>query len=522
MKARSLGATTLSLLLGLSGCADLEVTRLLPGGHGGAQSGPRYFLPMTTFDITITRRVAECVKGGDGSQYTDIRIATEIDVEARQVEDPDAAYVIDLRSLSNMFNATSTQVQFFDGTNILHTVNAKVEDRTGPAVVAGARAVASVAGLVAGLPVSDLFGASLQGIMADDKRPSQYDGICAQLATVNELRRDVVKATELVAKWTLYVELLAYNPDTEIDFNIELDPPKDLVSALEKLREAERNLAGTKRTLGRALAQITHVFKTTWPTGGNDNFTERKLAPLPQRVIDNWYGVRGADGELTGHEAPVKPEDFHVSVEMVSLEHFGRNYIARDTTNGESTAPRVVDAYFPSHGIRYRSPVQGRLIFRGKDMSKAEPKVDVLKTSDHEISQLGYIDAFAVRSRPFESAEYSLVFSKSGRPVSMGYKEDGAPVEGALSALTGIVAASSGFIEARDKERAERRKAESDAIDAAAKRRLTELQIAERELALNDPEDEVRRDSIKLETEIINAQIALIEAQQRYEALNPQ
>ena len=180
----------------IGACASLEVHPIERVNRAGIP----YYLPLTQFDISVERRVATCAADG-------IQIATNVSAVTRTSDDPANGYSIDPQSLSHFFNASSMKVVFHEGTRQLKTINASVEDKAGPAIVASAKILASVASIVLTSGASGLeVAAGIKSFMAldeyteteDEKDPwagKPWQEACDRLKVVEDQQDEVRKTT---------------------------------------------------------------------------------------------------------------------------------------------------------------------------------------------------------------------------------------------------------------------------------------------------------------------------------------
>lgn len=435
----------------------------------GAQSGIVYALPLTQFDISVTRRITKCEIGK-------MSVLTEIAVEKAVIEDPAAVFVIQPESLSHFFNTASTNVDFYPGTRFLKTFNASVSDSAGPAI---GSVIKAIGGVVA-------VGAAAGGDDAEvcDNRLGIPDAVSAasnQQSVLESLTEKVETQTVFLARLkSAQADLLPGRTD-EMDEKVAI--------AVTQLKSASTQLAAEKDLLERLLKPITYVQKTKWPTDGK-SLVRAEPIRMPDDALAKWVGKSGVTPQQT------EALDIHVRIEA-------DNPAAREPGNPE--ADRLADP----PGVFYRSPSSGRVLF---EAGGPLPRKQVFVHPD-TIAQLGFINSLPVTAGPFESVEYEAGFALDGSLIKAGYKRTKAPADSAVSIVDALSAQYVAVETAK-------RESDQKTLDRDLKRLQTERLIEEEKVKANPPdpdEDVAALEAMTTRTALINAEIALRVAQQRLE-----
>lgn len=146
-----------------NGCTSLAVTpdRVKSDGYGHAVSGIPYALPMLQYDVKAVRTLSACpeligLPGADRPMPAIWAgdIAFELEVTAVGSQVTGERYRVDYSKLDSAFKTTSFAIEYHPGSELLKSVNASADDRTGEIIgntVKAGLAIASVAAGPAGV-----------------------------------------------------------------------------------------------------------------------------------------------------------------------------------------------------------------------------------------------------------------------------------------------------------------------------------------------------------------------------------
>lgn len=491
MKSNFYSITGAAVLL--AGCSSTLTVDNYPAA-GAAETGIVYALPMTQFEIKITRRIAECIeRSGTGQDAiaAEMKIATTFEVTERSIEDSAARYVIRPETLSTMFNSAGVEVQFHENTRMLKSVNASVKDEAGPALVSAIK----IAGAALGVP-GGVAGPPKHVCNSKDKIPEKVADANAGLA---ELK---VRTANLNAEKAALTKMVAdYNGLVDAS-----DPGLDagIAQKIEDVKTAQAAVVAQSALVADLLKPISNVSEPVfWPQAGGDRGRSEPYELSPD-VLEKWLG-----------DDPSDEQKRSASVFFA---------LAADT-NANGTDAAGKPALGPTMGIAYRTPQPGKLIFE-QLKNPSLPRYDLANDAqfraidEHStnVSQLGFINKFVIDAAPFESVEYVLEFTDKGYLSKAGYKQTGAPISSIASASEAITTQLLALEAARDAE------AQSE-LDETLKRLQTEVAIAEAEAKLNPPaptESQKTIDMLSADTLEKQALIANLEAEKKLEELGAQ
>jgi len=392
----------------LASCASLEVDNIaLRDGNAlvpGPQTGLKYSLPMTQFEIDLSRRVVACK---DKAGKKKMVLSNQAKVKPLSKDDPQRLYVIDPRSLKTWFNKAAFSVEYHSGSRQLKTINASVEDQSGPVILT---AVKTAAGL--GTLPSVAGGSNVLVCEA---------GLEAQVKAVDDQLEEVKKVSNQLDASNLRVKGMK----AEIAKNSSPNLLNDLTIALTEQREKAEELRAEKAKydeLSKPLL-ITHE-KIVWPKTSDEFSRDEVIYPsyaqldkiadkVPFELDDNGKPkldekgnriIRGATKLMLGLEISIKNQT---------------EYARKISSTGTVDAAVEIDV----DGIYYREPAKGRLVV--KTSSAAGSKM--VHNKPYDIAQLGFIDVLPISTQIFESAKFSAEFDKSGRLLKSGYEQTAAP-----------------------------------------------------------------------------------------------
>lgn len=479
----------------LSGCASLKVKTIDNPTTG--QTGLKYELPLTQFQIDISRRVVACrdiqvprqdANGNDILDPTGQKImetkqqlifSTEAVVKPRVVSDTSQAYVIDHRSLSTWFNRAAFSVEYHTGTRNLKSINASVEDLSGPALITAFKTAAGLGSLPGATGGEQVLECKAE-IKGKVKLASD------QLEIVKRKTDELKSKTREVARLKVAVVK-----------NASPNALNDLTEAIDEEAALSAELSAETKLYAELSKPVTIKHKTIfWPTTGNQ-FTYDKaddliptVAQLAQ-VATNIPEVLEQDPEddnkppiPTGALKPTIQDRFRVEIK---IENESNTPFARPIVSGVTAGVKRPN----KAGIYYREPETGRL-----KIVSTEPK-KTIHSKSYPISQLGFVDVLPISTQWFESAEFSAEFDTFGRLTKVGYKQTATP-----SAMVGSLVETAAGVN--------RAKADQDNADLA--REITRLEAEQKLEELKSTPDEDVVQTLEEQVVINAATLAINEA----------
>lgn len=387
----------------------------------GSRVGIPWPLPYTTYDIEITRQVAEC-----GETLTAM-VKAEVKATVATA-DPNQLFVLNNNSLSNPFRTSEVKVEYAAGSGAPISFNAVAEDRTGPVV---ANVLATAVKLVS--------VAAASGGTGETKIEACSAAVLDARKKILELTPTVKAAATLVETNTAGLKAVT-DKIASLGANVDDATKARLSKAYDDLALAVQDLATKKAALDKELKVVTYVTTVRWP-GDGDKGTG--LDEIPEAVFRKW-------GNVDDQEAR---EKFAVHFSLTGL-----NAAARDLGKRDVVAPRL--------GVPYRVPQRGELkICSGGVCSDANQPI-TQQTGD--VLQLGYIYYLPCESRPFSSVSCAFTMTESGQLKSMGTAQKTATAEGLTGTMKDVVSQLDGARQAAAGAETAKLKAQTDALKARA------------------------------------------------------
>jgi hypothetical protein len=199
---KNIGFTVASLLT-LSGCTTDLTSHPSPiPGNNVATMGVPYFLPALQYDVTAKWTIKSCgwklieAPGTSPEWHADIKIDLTVDPAANLI--PAESWVVDYQALKNAFKTSSFDIQFYETSGFVKSINAKSEDHSGEIAASFLKSAFSVAKLAIGLP--------LPGGSTGSKAPPEPKG--------SPCSKTVVSALGLVESQTSELKRIATAADT--------------------------------------------------------------------------------------------------------------------------------------------------------------------------------------------------------------------------------------------------------------------------------------------------------------------
>ena len=463
-RKRKLISAVLSLAL-LSGC---QTTLSVREFNGQPQTGILYALSMTQYDVKVTWRIASCE--ADGS----LKFATRFQLAKKHVEDPEAMFVIDPKSLSSFWNSASAQVEFHEGDLRIRSFNGAVADNGGPA---SESVVKAVAGVLSVLPTENAAATeALPEVKVSCERVNRnIQAVEKHKSAVQRLTESLNRQMRRVVRAAAARTALLPGSDCCID--------TEVASAVRHLGSLKAQLRAGEAELERALGAITFVREITWPEKGSENV--RTPIEMPEKAFVESIGMT------------YMPDPFESATISVDLKPVNQ------TPCQNNRSPIKA-------GLRYRVPAQGMIVFKSGGR--------VIYRHDDLIAQLGCIHGVPIKARPFESIEFSAAYNEDGSLASAGYRQK-ASRSASVSSILEAAAAEYKTYKTLAEQRAHGAEAK---LDARLKRLQTEVAIAEakEKLGRRDTSDGAKAEEVmNAEDVILKAVIARFEAEKTLRAL---
>lgn len=470
----------------LNGCGtSLQVTKT----GNQAASGVVYALPFTQYDIEIKRRIASC----DGS---DMKVATDITMTPMSKTDINHVYAIDVTSLSRFTNHASTNIELFEDTLQLKTINTEVKDKSLEVIAGTVKSLASLAS------VPSPFGAA-PGVprITCYKNPAGVDVIKNQVDEANTQHTVVKELTEELAEKTLLATQLA-SQVTDLAPGRDINLEQSLANAKQAVKAKQLQLQLEEKKLKKLLEPISHTQKVKWPLSG----TEMKTATpfrIPVSILKKWVGPTVVEGD---------PQQVAVDIyfQIERVDTYGI-----DPSNVTPVTPAV-----EAGSLQYRTPALGRLLACKDSACDSDAnKSNVIGQTEGPIAQLGFVNSLPIKTKPFESTKFSAEWTKSGYLLKAGYEKTQSAGE-SLNTFTDAITTQ--YKELSESKMSE----EQRELDAELERLKALVGIAEAEEKLNPPEpksDQAKAlEALNAETSLLKAKIERLEAEKKLREMEDQ
>ena len=332
------GISTLAMLAGacttqISTLPDVTMTP-----PQAALPGTTYNLPMLQYRIEVTRTLSNCpttrlIPAADGSSsqrelFVDPTLTFDVKVVATSQYVRGESYVVDYRSLSNLFKQTGFGFANYPETGNLKSINVSADDRTGDVLKDVASVGLTVAALAGGGPLagaamapavlrvgaSDTGGGGVKGLAAKpvkqinaeddaalyelagraikrstfiDCAQSAREALAARESSAKEVKAATAALTAITARvrnGTLVAGVRGLSPTVKAGYAATL--AKDL-SALD---QAQTVLEAKTLAKGKADAMLLETSPRVWPERLSD-----RAGPLnaPEKVRDAFTSQMG-------------------------------------------------------------------------------------------------------------------------------------------------------------------------------------------------------------------------------------
>lgn len=465
---RTLAASGALCALGACTTTSFELAKVDLGASRTAQGVP-YDLPMTQYEIEITRRIKDCTNNLTGVTKAEIKAV-------RVVADPAHMYAVDPTRLTNWMKTSDFKVEYYPSGGV-RAVNASVEDQAGPVianVVGGAvkLVVLTGAGGAGGGKGVNVCSVDVQAAMA--KIPGLMAALGADKAEVSRWTAPLAAATAKAAK---------------LSGNVDDATRRELRLAADALEAASVKMAGAKDDLQEQLDVITDVRSEIWPEAGDD-FAKGPVQ-LPASVLRTWTGPKVSSIEI-------RKLDVHFRLERAA--GFGRDPA---TSAHQTIASRG--------GLPVRRAAPGRLVVCGDADCRSENTAAVLVIKEGPVAQLGPLYSIPFQNAAFQANSLSLALDEAGGLQSVGVVQKASVAKEASAAFKDTASQLAALPGEIATARAARIKAKTE--ETQARRALAEAQ------AIAPPAGRAELlDELKLDLELAQTETKLIEAAAALEA----
>lgn len=470
----------------LNGCsASLQVKNT----GNKAASGVVYALPFTQYDIEIKRRIASC----DGP---DMKVATDIKMTPMSKTDINHVYAIDVTSLSRFANHASTNVELFENTLQLKTINAKAADKSLEVISGTVKSLATLAS------IPSPFGRA-PGVtpVTCYKSPDGVDVIKNQVLAANTQHTVVKKLTEELAEKTLLATQLTSRV-SDLAPGRDTDLEQSLANTKQAVKAKQAQLQLEEKKLLKLLEPITHTQKVKWPQSSTEMKTDTPFR-LPVSILKKWVGPTVVEGD---------PQQVAVDVyfQIERIDTYGI-----DPKSISQTTPAV-----EANSLQYRTPALGRLLACKDPACNSDThKSNVIGQTEGPIAQLGFVNSLPIKTKPFESAEFSAEWTINGYLLKAGYEKTQSAGESLNTFAEAITTQYKELSESKESK-------EQKELDAELKRLKALVEIAEAEEKLNPPEPKSEQakaiEVLNADTSLLKAKIERLEAEKKLRELEGQ
>lgn len=461
---RQPASLSLATLL-LAGCTTQLDVR--PQGANSYATGIPIVLPFTQYEVTGTWRLTSCTDPNKA-------VTLAVQAEPRTAEDESHRYLIDPSSLQRELTTAAFHASYFENSTTLRTVNAEVDDRTGPFIGNVAKLVATIAPLAMGVPVvprsTGFRGPPRQEQLCTDQAVKDLASANRLKTELDDINAQVAAATDEVLRLAAAAAQMggAVDPETSAAYGQAIDHLTELTSVQE----------GIAGRLAEALRPISFQRVIRWPETSAEFDRAAPLEIDPRRLTD-WFG------------AAVPPQALRPAFLRIEGARAGTTAVAVPVGD----VPESLD------GIPFRVPRPGRLV--ACDIACGAPDAGRQVLLEGPIAQLGTVNVLAVTNPAFASTSVTAEFRPDGSLASAGYAQKAAPLEKASAAIAGAAGEIVPVIDPTQ------RLARETAYLNALKERRDAWQ------ALQPPEEnaaEASRAALEADTSLVNAQISNLQA----------
>lgn len=500
----------------------------------GISRGYAYQLPVLAYEAEIKRVLTECPQGADQ------RLRFEITATAASRLAQGETVVVDYESLTNGMK-TSDLVLKSHPNGMLKSINFQVDDRTADVVNEAVKAAVSVGKIAIGLPI----GGAVAGGPATRPYLRCTDATAKKINALPGLRVRVKKAEEKSKAAT------KARDDYEADHpeSPRSKPVSNEAARLAGLaRTAAADLDAAKKEVTETLDALTLLSRPGLqiPAAGisqNDDLSGAKDGKVRANALVELFLPNSktrsiriplttqlqpdlATAEFTGYSAAevvqlqqwlrLPAQTTVLSGLLAQLDQATVTIVATSLTSTLQPVSLAQDTGCESDtaecGVLYRSPAPGRVricwvadegaVVPAECASRLATDKIVLFSEERLVPQFGKLMALPFRNKPFEKNVLTAEFAEDGRIVEFGYKK---PVAGVQAGLASLNTGLDGLTRIISYERGK------DLRQLQERKAMNEALLAEQESGKKLTPSELS--IVKEQTDLINAQIALSQAQ---------
>jgi hypothetical protein len=502
----------------LASCTSLSTREDLRPPAGTALTGVPYSLPMLQYDLAITRSLAQCVD--PLTQQPHVRFT--MTVEATPHYPAGETYVIDYRKLAGWTKITALTIEFQENSNILKSVNASAEDRTGAIIGNSVKSALGIASIIGGIPAvpgaAPGNGSAGMMICVEGDKGGQ-----AKLDAVTLATDDVTAKTGKLRALTEAVDSLSARQSALSDSD-----RADLTKKVTEQRAAIKALAKSNEALAEANLEVGYTVKTSWPRSLNE--TDKRFpanGPGLARIA-SLIAWKASDGSANAKDN--RCDDQAKLAECIAHKLKASAMLSSSSEDTRKTAdetfkdrPTVQVAGVLVDGLLVRPPIRGRLLVCAATDAGCAEGMDqlVFRSDDVAIPQLGSLRFLPFRNEAFQNNALILLVTPSGELAKVEYKNIKAQGEELSATVLGAVNDLRGFMDARTKQQGAEEKAAHDALAGERADEIGAIQFEidkgkkQKELieATTPTADNSGIVSLQAQTAEINARVALLQAQ---------
>jgi hypothetical protein len=470
----------LVLVLGCISCAGIKIK---PVYDNKPVTGTPWNLPMTQFNLTITRSVTECGEH--------MNAGVEVVATSASVIDEGQRYVLN----SKGWLATSDITSSLAANGVSTGLNAQSTDQTGTiisnVVATFGKIVVGAASVAALKPVLSPQGRQVCSSEVLDAVNKLYP------AQGKKLKEKVDDETAALASATAEVAVSTALAQADQVYK------NRLAEAIQKQNEARKKLEEDQKELTKNLKITSDTQVVSWPLKADEVRKDTPYA-ISEALFEKWTGLKGGGGEK-------EKELFHKAYEEVNRQVGVYLALYKQEPSGSWKAPDSASLEKPvdvKTGVPVRLAQIGRLLIcLTKSCPDSIPVEGInektIKQSDQVVLQLGQMYIVPVAGGIFRSETGVIALDTNGLPTSIRVARTAAAGAN-LTATAKDVATQLAALPA-DVRAAElaRIKAQTDQLNAQSA-----LKTAQANLSVAD-----QTSSLAAQTALIDAQTGLATAQ---------
>lgn len=462
----------------LTGCTTYLESKHISTIADNQPKGMLYSLPMLQYEFDITRQITSC--------NVEIEVKTTVEVNELFLPDPGATFELDYMELSGITNTSEIEAEFYDN-GTLKSINVEADDRTADILTNSFKIISSAALAAASVPPLPA--------VRDENRPACNQETIEALAALKESEDSLKRRTKNVE--TASEEVARLNPIVTGADKPSEEILKSLQDAIKKLKEHKLALVNLNKNRAPYLARTQYKEKLRWPkTTANDSM-KTKIPPNNDLTI-RWF-KKEPGKVLIGEEI----------LDSKLALHFQINQLVEKLPSSDL---HEKNKGYKGIFYRYPMPVELEVCTDAPCDSQSRKTIKIIQS---KTPQHGPLVLLPFENGAFKKYRFEVVFSPSGVPSKLSFKNQRSAAAEATSAAAGIAEQLPGL--------------RQQLLNADLEKLKRQTALLKQEKALLDAEKSLEKSTtldteaetalIKAQTDLINAQIALQEAQQRLDEL---